>query len=40
MSLMDFVVFPSGCGRSVTDFRGWDTHKTQLRCPDELDGDI
>jgi hypothetical protein len=40
MSLMDFVVSPPGCGRSVTDFWGWDARKTQLRCPDEVDGDI
>jgi hypothetical protein len=40
MSLMDFVVSPPGCGRSVTDFWGWDTHEAQLRCPDEVDGDM
>jgi hypothetical protein len=40
MSLMDFVVSPPGCGRSVTDFRGWDAHEAQLRYPDEVDGDI
>jgi hypothetical protein len=40
MSLMDFVVSPPGWGRSVTDFWGWDAHETQLRCPDEMDGDI
>jgi hypothetical protein len=39
MSLIDFVVSPPGCGRSVTDFWGWDTHEAQLRCPDEVDGD-
>jgi hypothetical protein len=39
-SLMDFVVSPPGCGRSVTDFGGWDAHEAQLRCPDEVDGDI
>jgi hypothetical protein len=33
MSLMDFVVPPPGCGRSVTDFWGWDVHEAQLRCP-------
>jgi hypothetical protein len=27
MSLMDFVVSPPGCGQSVTDFRGWDSHE-------------
>jgi hypothetical protein len=30
MSLMDFVVSPPG----------WDAHEAQLRCPDEVDGDI
>jgi hypothetical protein len=39
MSLMDFVVPPPGCGRSVTDFWGWDAHEAQLCCPDEVDGD-
>jgi hypothetical protein len=39
MFLMDFVVSPPGCGRSVTDFWGWDAHEEQLRCPDEVDGD-
>jgi hypothetical protein len=39
MSLMDFVVSPPGCGRSVNDFWGWDAHEAQLRCPDEVDGD-
>jgi hypothetical protein len=40
MSLMDFVISPPGCGRSVTDFYVWDAHKVQLRCGDEVDGDI
>jgi hypothetical protein len=40
MSLMDFVVSPPGCGRSVTDLWGWDAHEVQLRCPDEVNGDI
>jgi hypothetical protein len=40
MSLMDFVVSPPGCGRNVTNFWGWDAHEAQLRCPDEVDGDI
>jgi hypothetical protein len=40
MSLMDFVVSLPGCGRSVTDFWGWEAHEAQLRCPDEVDGDI
>jgi hypothetical protein len=40
MSLMDFVDFPPGCDQSVTDFWDWDAHEAQLRCPDEVDGDI
>jgi hypothetical protein len=40
MSLMDFVVSSPGCGRSITDFWGWDAHEVQLRCPDEVDGDL
>jgi hypothetical protein len=40
MSLMDFVVSPTGCSWSVTDFWGWDAHEAQLRCPSEVDGDI
>jgi hypothetical protein len=24
---MDFMVFPPGCGRSVTGFWGWDAHE-------------
>jgi hypothetical protein len=40
MSLMDFVVSTPGCGRSVTDFLGWDAHEAQLGCPDEVDGDV
>jgi hypothetical protein len=38
-SLMDSVASLPGCGRIVTDFRGWDTHEVQLCCPDEVDGD-
>ena len=38
--LVDFVVFPPGHGRSVTDFSGWDTHEAQLRCPHDVSGDI
>jgi hypothetical protein len=37
---MDFVVSPPGCGWSGTDFWVWDAHEAQLRCPDEVDGDI
>jgi hypothetical protein len=40
MSLMDFVVSPPSCGQSVTDCWGWDAHEAQLRCSDEVDGDI
>jgi len=38
--LVDFVVFPPGHGRSVTDFWGWDAHEAQLRCPHGMSGDI
>jgi hypothetical protein len=31
---------PSRLWPSVTDFWGWDAHEAQLRCPDEVDGDI
>ena len=37
---MDFVVLPPGHGRSVTNFWGWDAHEAQLRCPDDVSGDI
>ena len=40
MSLTDFVVFPPGHGRSVTDFSGWDAHEARLRCADDVSGDI
>ena len=40
MSLTDFVDFPPGHGRSVTDFSGWDAHEARLRCPDNVSGDI
>jgi hypothetical protein len=33
MSLMDFVVSPPGCGRSVTDFWGWDAHEAHYVVP-------
>jgi len=39
-SFTDFVVFPPGHGRSVADFWGWDAHEAQLRCPDDVSGDI
>ena len=38
--LVDFVVLPSGHGRSVTDFWGWDAHEAQLRYPDDVSGDV
>jgi len=38
--LVDFVVFPPGHGRSVTDFWGWDAHEARLPCPDDVSGDI
>ena len=38
--LVDFVVFPPGHGRSVTDFSGWDAHEARLRCPDDVSGDL
>jgi hypothetical protein len=31
MSLIDFMVSPPGCGRSVTDLWGWDAHEARLR---------
>jgi len=40
MSFTDFVVFRPGHDRSVTDFWGWDAHEAQLRCPDDVSGDI
>jgi hypothetical protein len=40
MSLMDFVVSSPSFGRGVADFLGWDVRDAQLRCPDEVDGDI
>ena len=40
MSLWTSVVFPPGHGRSVTDFWGWDASEAQLRCPDDMSGDI
>ena len=36
--LMNFVVFPPGCGYSVAHFLGWGAHEARLRCPDELSG--
>ena len=38
--LVDFVVPPPGHGSSVVDFWGWDAHEAQLRCPNDVSGDI
>jgi len=38
--LVDFVVLPPGHGGSVTYFWGWDAHEAQLRCPNDVSGDI
>jgi len=38
--LVDFAVLPPGHGRSVTDIWGWDALEAQLRCPDDVSGDI
>ena len=38
--LVDFMVLPPGHGSSVTNFRDWDAHEAQLRCPDDVSGDI
>ena len=38
--LVDFVVFPPGHGRSVTNFKGRDAHEARLRCPDDVSGDV
>ena len=38
--LVDFVVLPPGHDSSVTDFRRSDAHEAQLRCPDDVSGDI
>ena len=38
--LVDFVVLPPGRGSSVTDFRGWDAHEAQLRCPADVSGAV
>jgi len=38
--LVVFVALPPGHGRTVTDFWGLDAHEAQLRCPDDVSGDI
>jgi hypothetical protein len=35
-----FVVPTPGCGRSVTDFWGWRSHRARLRCPDDVSDDM
>ena len=37
--LMNFVVFPPGCGDSVADFWGCGAHEARLRCPSDVSGD-
>ena len=38
--IMNFVVFPPGCGDSVADFWVWDARKVQLRCANDVSGDM
>ena len=38
--LIELRGFPPGCGDSVADFRGWDTHEARLRCPGDVNGDM
>ena len=38
--LMNFVVFPPGCGYSVADFWGRGAHEARLRCPSDVSGDL
>jgi hypothetical protein len=40
MYVMEFVVSPPGCGRSVIDFLVWDANEGQLAFRDEVDNDI
>ena len=37
---MNFRGFLPGCGDSVADFWGWDTHVARLRCPEDVSGDM
>ena len=37
---MNFRGLPPDCGNSVADFWGWDAHWAQLRCPDDVSGDM
>jgi hypothetical protein len=30
---------PPGCGRSITDFWGWDDHRARSPCPDDVSDD-
>jgi hypothetical protein len=39
-ALVDFVVLPPEHGSSVTNFWVCDAHEAQLRCPDDVSGDI
>jgi hypothetical protein len=38
--LMNFRDFPPGCGDSVADFWGSDTHEARLCCPNDVSGDM
>jgi hypothetical protein len=38
--LMNFVVFPPGCGDSVADFWGLGAHEARLRGPTDVSGDM
>jgi len=38
--LVDFVILPPGHGSILTYFWVWDAHEAQLRCPDDVSGDI
>jgi hypothetical protein len=40
ISLTDFMVSPTGCGRSVSRLLRLRCHEVRLRRPDEVDGDI
>ena len=38
--LMNFVVFPPGCGDSVAEFWVWGSHEARLRWPNDVSGDM
>jgi hypothetical protein len=37
---LEFVAPRPGGGRCVTDVGGWGAHRAQLRCPDDVSGDM